>query len=136
MADHIRSEIEGGIGTLSIDRPEQRNARRRRRLALAAVLATTLAVGAALLASPWLWFSIGGLLPTLGVILVGGVLGQLWARRTGRPGHLRYALGAAIASGALFTGWSDVSNGLFLLAGALLAVTGLSARRRAQAGPR
>ncbi len=97
-----------------------------RRMALAAVLVA----GAALLASPWLWFSIGGLLPALGAILVGGGLGQLWAHRTGRPAHLRYALGVAIASGALFTGWSDVSDGLFILAGALTAVTGLSARRR------
>ena len=103
-----------------------------RRLALASALL----VGAGLLASPWLWFSVGGLLPTLGTILIAGVLGQLWAHRIGRPGHLRYALGAAIASGALFTGWSDVSNGLFLLAGALTAVTGLSAGRRAQPGPR
>ena len=26
MADHIRYEVEGGIGTLTIDRPEKRNA--------------------------------------------------------------------------------------------------------------
>ena len=130
MADHIRDEVEGRLGTLSIDRPEKRDATHWRRRALTAALATALVVGAVLLASPWLWFSIGGLLPTLGAILVAGVLGQLWARRSGRPAHLRYVLGAAIASGALFTGWSDVSNGLFLLAGALIAVTGLSARRR------
>lgn len=111
------------IGTVTIDRPEKRNA-------MTFALAAALVVGTALLASRWFWVPLGGLLPTFGTILVAAVLGSLWARRAGRPSDLRYALGAAIASGALFTGWSGVTDGLFLLAGALLAVTGLSARRR------
>ena len=44
------------------------------------------------------------------------------------------ALGVAIASGAYFTQWSTITNGLFLVAGATLAVLSLSTPRSPSAG--
>ena len=47
-----------------------------------------------------------------------------------RRGDLLIGLGVGIALGALFTRWSTATNFLFLLAGAIVVVQGLSLSRR------
>jgi class 3 adenylate cyclase len=85
-----------------------------------------LIVGIFLLLSPAILFRTGGVFPTAGAILVGTVLGRVWALRTGRPGGTRLGLGLGIALGGLLTGWSGVTNALFVLAGLIVAATGLA----------
>jgi class 3 adenylate cyclase len=88
-----------------------------------------LSVAGFLLLSPIILFPSGGALPTAGAILASVVAGRLWARRTGRAGDFLLVLGLGIASGALWTHWSRVTNGLFLLAGLIVAATGAGGRR-------
>ncbi|MBI1817271.1 MAG: hypothetical protein HYR72_20050 [Deltaproteobacteria bacterium] len=86
--------------------------------------------GAFLLLSPILLFSTGGVLATGGAILLSLALGREWARRTRRSGNLLIALGIGLASGAAWTNWSKLTNGLFLLAGVIVAASGLGGQRR------
>lgn len=88
-----------------------------------------LIVGIALLVSPILLFSTGGVFPTGGAILLSVILGRVWAKRADRPGNFLLALGIGIASGAVWTNWSGVTNGLFILAGLIVAAPGVSGRR-------
>lgn len=83
-----------------------------------------LIVGVFLILSPLLLFSSAGALPTGGAILVALAIGRVLARRAGSRRPLLIALGAGIASGALFTDWSGVTNVLFVLAGAIVAAAG------------
>src|SRR5207248_391867 len=85
-----------------------------------------LLVGAFLLASPAVLFGTGGVFPTAGTILMGTVIGRVWSLRTGRSGGTRIGLGVGIACGGFLTGWSLVTNALFVLAGSIVAATGLS----------
>jgi hypothetical protein len=89
-----------------------------------------LAVALFLLMSPTILFSTGGVLPTGGAILAGICFGRAWARRSGRRGNFLIALGFAIASGAFWTDWSRVTNGLFVLGGLIVAAAGVGGRRR------
>jgi class 3 adenylate cyclase len=89
---------------------------------------TLVFAGGVLLLSPLLLFPTGGVFPTGGAILVSIALGRVWARHAGRRAFL-LALGAGIASGALFTNWSRITNVLFLLSGALVAAAGGQRRR-------
>jgi hypothetical protein len=92
-----------------------------------------LGIGAFLVASPVFLFSTAGVFPTVGAILISVIAGHLWARRTGRPKNFLLALGLGIASGALWTNWSTVTNGLFVLAGLIVAATGTGGPRRGKA---
>jgi class 3 adenylate cyclase len=83
-----------------------------------------LSVGAFLLASPVFLFSTAGAFPTGGAILMSLVAGRIWARHSGRRGNFLVALGLGIASGALWTNWSGVTNGLFVLGGMIVAAIG------------
>jgi class 3 adenylate cyclase len=89
-----------------------------------------LSVGALLVTSPILFFSTAGVFPVAGAILISVVAGRIWARRTGQPGRALFALGLGIASGALWTNWSAVTNGLFVLGGMIVAAAGSGRRRR------
>ena len=84
-------------------------------------------VGVALLLSEGLLFPTAGVLPTGGAILLSIVIGEIRTRRRGR-GFL-VALGLGIASGALFTNWSRITNVLFVVGGAIVAATGIRAHR-------
>ena len=86
-------------------------------------------IAAFLLASPFLLFPTGGVLPLGGAIVLGIAAGRVWARRSGRRSRLLVTLGAALASGALWTDWSRVTNGLFVLAGLIVAAVGVGRRR-------
>ena len=88
-----------------------------------------LTIGAFLIASPLILFPSGGALPTAGAILASVMLGRVWARRSGRAGNLVLALGIGIASGALWTHWSRLTNALFVLAGLIVAASGAGRRR-------
>ena len=99
-------------------------------LVLRPELASPLAVGLFLIASPLFFFSTGGIAPTGGAILTGLTLGRLRKRLRGRRGDTLIGLGAGIALGAVFTQWSTATNFLFLLAGAIVVVQGLSLTRR------
>ena len=57
---------------------------------------------------------------------MGTVIGRVWSLRTGRSGGTRIGLGVGIACGGFLTGWSLVTNALFVLAGSIVAATGLS----------
>jgi class 3 adenylate cyclase len=85
--------------------------------------------GAFLLLSPILLFSTGGVLATGGAVLLSLAFGREWARRTRRSGNLLIALGIGLASGAAWTNWSKLTNGLFLLAGVIVAASGLGGGR-------
>lgn len=87
-------------------------------------------VGFFLLASPIVLFPTAGALPTVGAVLLSVILGRVWVRRSGRNGNLLIALGAGIASGALWTDWSRVTNALFVLAGLIVAAIGSAVSRR------
>ena len=89
-----------------------------------------LILGLFLLLSPAILVRTGGVLPTAGAILVSIVLGQVWGLRTGHSGHVQVALGVGIATGALLTGWSPVTNALFVLAGLIVAAVGIGGERR------
>jgi len=86
-------------------------------------------VGFFLLLSPLYLFPTGGALPTLGAVLVSVILGRVWAIRSERRGNFFLALGAGIASGALWTNWSHITNALFVLAGLIVAAVGAGSRR-------
>ena len=88
-----------------------------------------LTIGAFLLASPLILFPSAGGLPTAGAILSSVMLGRVWALRSGRAGNLLFALGIGIASGALWTHWSRVTNALFVLAGLIVAASGVGRGR-------
>ena len=87
-----------------------------------------LAIGAFLLASPLFLFSTAGIFPTAGAILTSVAIGSFWARSAGRRGFL-LALGLGLASGAIWTDWSRVTNALFVLAGMIVAAVGIGAGR-------
>jgi len=87
-----------------------------------------LAIGLFLLASPILFFPTGGVFPTGGAILTSIALGRVWAATSARRGDLLIALGAGIASGALFTQWSPVTDALFVLGGLVVAAVGVGKR--------
>ena len=82
------------------------------------------------IASPLVGVWTAGVLPTGGAVLLAVSLGRAWGRRSGLKGSFMIALGAAIASGAVFTGWGVVTNGLFLVGGLVLAALGVSSRAR------
>ncbi len=88
-----------------------------------------LSVGAFLLLSPIILFPSAGALPTGGAILTSVIAGRVWARRSRRSGNFLLALGLGIASGALWTDWSRVTNALFVLAGLIVAALGVGGRR-------
>jgi len=92
--------------------------------------------GAALLVSEILLFPSGGILPTAGAMLLGTMLGTVWTRLTGKRGNRMIALGIGIASGALLTGWSAVTNVLFVFAGLGVAASGVSMNVTREAPPR
>ena len=92
-----------------------------------------LTIGAFLLASPLILFPSAGGLPTAGAILSSVMLGRVWAQRSGRAGNLLFALGIGIASGALLTHWSRVTNALFVLAGLIVAASGVGRGRGKEA---
>ncbi len=77
-----------------------------------------------LILSPVLLFPTGGVLPTGGAILLATTIGRLWARIERQRGAMQYAIGAAVASGALWTNWSGVTNSLFVLGGLIVAASG------------
>lgn len=90
------------------------------------VILTVVAI--ALLFSDQVLFKTAGVLPTGGAILLSIVIGEIRTRRRGR-GFL-FALGAGIASGALFTNWSRITNVLFLVGGAIVAASGVKPNRK------
>lgn len=117
-------------------RPTKRASRRRpaswgEAMTEPAVLIPTI-LGGFLLLSPLFLFSTAGVFPTGGAVLLASTLGPVWARQQNRRGATTLALGAAIASGALFTNWSGVTNSLFLLGGLIVAATGVRRRRSPQ----
>jgi hypothetical protein len=93
-------------------------------------VATPLAIGAFLLASPSIGVATGGVLPTAGSILVGLSLGRALGLARGRRGTLLIGLGIGIAMGARFTHWSPATDFLFALGGGIVALQGIAARRR------
>jgi class 3 adenylate cyclase len=93
-----------------------------------------LTIGGFLMLSPILLFPTGGALPTGGAILVSIVLGRIWAERARNRGRLLVALGIGIATGAVWTDWSRVTNSGFLLAGLIVAAVGLGRRRHRRRG--
>ncbi len=149
-ADSNRDERESSIRRSS--RRERRERRARRSVARAAALAgalpyrprrvslfeallrpdvlTPLAVGIFLLSTPSLGIRTGGVFPTGGAILVGLFSGRALAKARGRGGYMLFGLGLGIASGAVFTNWSSVTDFLFVLGGAIVAAQGLGSGRR------
>jgi len=93
-------------------------------------VAIPLAVGAFLLSSPTLGIGTGGVFPTAGGILVGLSLGRALGRARRRPGLMLIGLGIGIALGGRFTHWSPVTNLMFVLGGTIVALQGISLRRR------
>jgi len=89
-----------------------------------------LIVGGFLLLSPLFLFPTGGVFPAGGAILVSVIAGLVWARRSRGRGNFLVALGVGIASGALWTNWSSVTNALFVLGGFIVAAVGFGGRRR------
>ena len=81
--------------------------------------------------SPLFLFSTAGVFPSGGAILVSVVAGRIWARRSRRRSRLLVALGLGIASSALWTNWSSVTNALFVLGGFIVAALGAGGRRGA-----
>lgn len=90
---------------------------------------TMLFVGGVLLLSPLLLFPSAGALPTGGAILLGVTIGRILGRRTRSLRPFLFALGIGIATGALFTNWSRVTNVMFVLGGAIVAAVGAQRRR-------
>ena len=82
-------------------------------------------IGMFLFFSPLILFPSGGALTTLGAIVLGLTGGRVVGRATNTRGAVRYGMGAAIASGALWTNWSSVTNSLFVLGGLIVAATAL-----------
>ncbi|MGH7804209.1 MAG: adenylate/guanylate cyclase domain-containing protein, partial [Candidatus Binatia bacterium] len=87
-------------------------------------------VAAFLIASEALLFPSAGALPAVGTILLAVVAGRVLEKRA--PGSFLLALGAALAAGAAWTGWSRVTDLLFVLAGGIVAALGVgrAARKR------
>lgn len=83
-----------------------------------------------LLLSPAILFRTGGVFPTFGAVLLGVIVGQVWAQRARQPGNFQIALGAGIACGAVLTNWSPVTNTLFLIAGLIVSATGITRNRK------
>jgi hypothetical protein len=93
-------------------------------------------VGAGLLVSPALLFPTGGIFPTGGAVLLGLFLGRLSAKVMNAPGNTMIGLGAGIACGAVLTGWSSVTNALFVMSGLIVSAWGISKNRLPKGGPR
>ncbi len=84
-----------------------------------------LCVAAFLLLSPVFLFPTAGTFPAAGAILASVIAGITWSRRSGRSGGLLVSLGLGIASGAVWTNWSQVTDALFVLAGLIVVAIGL-----------
>ena len=91
-------------------------------------IATPLAVGVFLLASPSFGLHTGGLAQTGGAILVGLCLGRALGIVRGRRRTYLLGLGIGIAFGAQFTHWSTLTDFMFILGGVVVGVQGLSGR--------
>lgn len=89
-------------------------------------------VGILLLVSPVVLFPTAGAFPTLGAVLLAVTFGRIWVGRSGKAGNLLIALGAGIASGAIWTSWSHVTDVLFLFAGVIVAAIGFATGRGAR----
>jgi len=83
-------------------------------------------VAVGLLVSEVLVVPSAGALPAGGAVLLSVVLGRVWAMRSNRGGRFLVALGIGIASGAFWTNWSRVTNGLFVLGGLIVSSIGAS----------
>jgi len=83
-------------------------------------------IGLLLLLSPVFSFPTGGVFPTAGSVLFGGVIGRVWLDLGGRRELRLLPLGVGIAAGALLTNWSAVTNFIFALAGLVVVAAGLS----------
>lgn len=83
-----------------------------------------------LLLSPAVLFPTGGVFPTGGAVLLGVIVGQVWAQRARQPGNFQISLGAGIACGALLTNWSTFTNILFLMGGLIVSATGVTRNRK------
>jgi class 3 adenylate cyclase len=94
------------------------------------MLVTPFVIGIALLQSDRLSVPSGGILPTAGAILAGLSVGRALELARGRRGLGLIGLGLGIAAGARFTHWSGLTDFLFIIGGAVVAVQGLAARRR------
>jgi hypothetical protein len=94
-------------------------------------IATPLAIGIALCSSSALQVPSGGVLPTVGAILIGISAGRALDRGR-RRGMMLIGLGIGIALGARFTRWSQLTDLLFGLGGAIVAIQGIGQRRRAR----
>jgi len=88
-----------------------------------------LILGAFLLSSQLFLFSTAGTFPTGGAVLLGLTLGRAWQRVAGRRGGLLVGLGIGIATGAIWTDWSGITNSVFVLGGLIVAALGLQQRR-------
>jgi class 3 adenylate cyclase len=88
-----------------------------------------LAIGGFLLASPLFLFSTAGIFPTAGAILTSVAVGRFWGGRSAGSRNLLLALGLGLASGAIWTDWSRITNALFVLAGMIVAAVGIGAGR-------
>ncbi len=86
----------------------------------------SLIIAVALITSPLLMVPTGGIFSTLGGVLAGVSLGRIWRAVSGIRGHLQIPLGVGIASGAAFTHWSVPTDGLFVVAGLIVAAVGVS----------
>jgi hypothetical protein len=86
-------------------------------------------VGVFLVLAPFLLFQTGGVFPTAGTVLLGWVVGQIWAARTGRRERRLVALGLGIAAGALWTQWSPAMDALFVVSGLIVAAFGVGGPR-------
>ena len=82
-------------------------------------------VGVFLVLAPFLLFQTGGVFPTAGSILLGWVVGQIWAERTGRRERRMLALGLGIVAGAFWTQWSPATDALFVISGLIVAAFGV-----------
>ena len=89
-------------------------------------------VGVFLLSAPFLLFQTGGVFPTAGSILLGWLVGQVWAESTGRRERRMLALGLGIVAGAFWTQWSPAMDALFVVSGLIVAAFGVGGA----AGPR
>ncbi|HTO68472.1 MAG TPA: adenylate/guanylate cyclase domain-containing protein [Myxococcota bacterium] len=94
-------------------------------------VATLLTLGLVLSSSAALQVPSAGLLPTAGAILIGLGLG-LALDRGRRLGFMLTGLGIGIALGARFTHWSSVTDLLFVIGGAIVAIQGFGIRARAR----
>ena len=81
--------------------------------------------GLGLLLSP-VFFSTAGVFPTGGAVLLATSIGRAWNLKSGSRWNLLIALGVALVLGAVFTRWSDLTDGLFTLGGLLLVTLGVT----------